>query len=406
MIREKHEMDRTTEVNNPEWLSPSKTKPPRPFGKHTPWVWSVELVKGCNLACWHCAARVSSKEGLRYMTEETWRSMFEVIKECTPARRLELDHGGEPSLHPDLLKFIQIAREISPTTQIQMFTNGVALTKGAVTHKQLFDAGVHAVYVDMYAPTEQHVALASAAGVEWYLYNKPEMGSPDHKRKAHVYYNDPNMKLIVLQDRPENRIRWRKVSRMSTFLNHIDWNASMKHGLVPVREPYIRRCNTPQKYAVVNVDGDYIFCCTDLMCESAGLLGNVKDGPEGFKEYWFGRLMQSVRRRLIDKDRAGIPYCSRCNCAFNRCDLLGLWPDGSFDEYWDGERWTTTPPRTKDDEVFADGWEKTAEVMASLPSKEEEDVCVRESKKLVIRTTETMKNKKRRGFGLLSKGDC
>jgi hypothetical protein len=202
------------------------------------------------------------------------------------------------------------------------------------------------------------------------------------------------MRLVILQDCPEKRLGWRKVGRLSTFLNHIDWKVAMPNGLVPVRKPYVRKCTLPMRYSSVDYEGNYLFCCIDFTCESAGLMGNVKDGVEGFKKYWFGNLMQSIRKRLAEKDRAGIPYCSRCNCAFSKCDWTRMWPDGSFEKWWDGSEWCELG---SDEEIFKPGWELANELQ--VPTKEEETECLRKSNKLIINSTEVIA-KKKPGFGL------
>jgi organic radical activating enzyme len=365
----------------------------KPLGKFSPWVWSVEFVRGCNLKCWHCTARIFPEDGQpRFMSLETWEAMCRVMETITPSGRLELAQGGEPTLHPHLIKCLRIARRLTPSTQVQVTTNGVTILAGKVTYKQLFDAGANSVYVDMYGPVEKHLELARASGVAWYKYDKPktEASSPEH-RMANTFYGDPSMKLIILQDHPEYRLRWRKMGRLSTFLNHIDWNVAMPYGLVPVREPYARKCTLPMRYSSVSWEGDYLFCCSDFWCESGGQLGNVKDGPAGFTKYWCGRLMQSIRRRLIVGDRAGIPYCSRCNCAFSKCDWVKMWPHEFYRSWWDGKAWQPMPPQERDDEVFADGW-KIARRLA-IPTQEQEDECLAASGKRIIKSTAATKRK-------------
>ena len=352
-----------------------KTAKVKPLGKRTPWVWAVESVEGCNLSCWHCPARLIKETERQFMSRETWTEMCRVIHVATPRTRLELAQSGEPTLHPHLLELLATARSLTPTTQLQVTTNGLKLMSGEVTYQELFGAGAHTVYVDMYHPVEDHIELARASGVEWYTYDRKMASSPNH-RVANTYYNDSDLKLIILQDNPKKRHEWRKAGRLSTFLNHIDWRASMPYGLVPVREPYARKCNLPQRYATINWRGEYTFCCTDFLGEACGLMGGVYDGPEGFRRYWFSRLMQSIRRRLADKDRAGVPYCSRCNCAFSKCDWTGIWPDGSFDWWLNGDEWDQLPDRDLDHEVFADGWEKTRAANEALPSAEDEQECI------------------------------
>lgn len=388
-------------MSDPAWLKPSKSKD-KPLGRHSPWLWSIELVRGCNLRCWHCAIRIPFPEDgkPKFMSMKTWTALCMAIADNTPHTRLELVGCGEPTLHPRLLECLRIAKGVTPTTQIQVTTNGKTLLTGKVMYEEMFEAGAHSIYVDMYDPVEKHVRLAEASGAEWYLYNDPKVGSAGHVRRAFNYYDDPGMRLIILQNCPEYRVRFRKAGRLSTWLNNLNWDAAMPHGLVPVRVPYERKCTIPFRYSVVNYEGDYQICCTDLVSETAGLMGNVNEGPDGFQRYWFGRLMQSIRRRLVSRDRAGIPWCCRCNCAFAKCDWTGIWPEDSFDRWWDGDGWRDMPPSDEDDEVFADGWRKKQSTDAKLPTLEQESEVLKHSKKRIIKSTVIVdKSKRNTGFG-------
>lgn len=365
----------------------------KPLGRMSPWVWSVEFVRGCNLKCWHCTARVFPPDHEpRFMSMETWQAACRVMAQATPGTRLELAQGGEPTLHPELLEALRMAKFITPSTQLQVTTNGLTLLAGKVNLRELFDAGASSVYVDMYGPQpatmEKFVAMAAEVpGIEWYKYDKPkEQASNPNHRMANTYYGDPKMRLLILQDNPEYRLRWRNEGRLSTFLNHTDWGVSLPYGLVPVREPYSRKCTLPMRYVSTSYEGDYLFCCIDFWCESAGLLGNVKDGPEAFNAFWFGRLMQSIRRRLVVGDRAGIPYCSRCNCAFSKCDWVRMWPENAYDRFWNGQGWEPMPPLDYDEDVFAPGWEWAEATERDLPAVETEAYILQESTKRIIRS--------------------
>lgn len=373
----------------------SKIKKVKPMGKLSPWVWSVEIVRGCNLKCWHCTAHlIEANESPRFMSMNTWESMCKIMAESTPFTRLELAQGGEPTLHPHLLECIKMAKRISPTTQLQVTTNGLTLLSGKITFKEIFDAGASMVYIDMYGPLSKYLELVKESGAEWYKYDKPRKiaSSPDH-RMANTYYGDP-MKLVILQDHPEERLKWRKVGRLSTFFNHVDWNRCLPYGLVPVREPLQRKCNLPMRYVSLSVDGDYIFCCIDFWCESAGLLGNVSDGSKGFNEYWFGRLTQSIRRHIKVGNRSLVPYCSRCNCAFSKCDWTGMWPDEAYESYFENGEWKKLPPVDKDNEVFSSGWEYYNVTMDALPTIEEENKILVQSSKRIIHSVKATKKKR------------
>ena len=377
------------------------TNKKKPLGKLAPWAWSVEFVRGCNLKCWHCTAEDLSGGEPQFMPLETWESMCKIMANMTPYRRLELAQGGEPTLHPHLIECLKIAKKITPTTQIQVTTNGLSILSGKFKFKQLFDAGANSVYIDMYTGVDKFIDMAKTSGAEWYKYDQPKKiaSSPDHLM-ANNYYNKPDMKLIILQDNPEYRLRWRKSGRLSTFLNHTNWEKCLPYGLTPVREPYQRKCTLPMRYSSLSVHGDYLFCCIDFWCESAGLLGNVSDGMEGFKEYWFGRLMQSIRRQLKVGNRMNIPYCSRCNCAFSKCDWVNMWPSEAYENFYNGQ-WSKLLPIEKDNEIFADGWKWYKKTMRTLPSEIEEQKILSSSNKRIIHSGKAIDKKSKIKQGAL-----
>ena len=140
----------------------------KPLGKFSPWAWGLEPVWGCNLTCWHCPARLLKRNKYEYMTMDTWRSIWKIISIVTPRCRVEMANTGEPTLHPDICEMISVARKISPRSQIQITTNGTTLTKGKITYKELFEAGLNIVYTDMYAGRDTHKKIAEESGYDFY----------------------------------------------------------------------------------------------------------------------------------------------------------------------------------------------------------------------------------------------
>lgn len=306
----------------------------KPFGNETPWAWVIEPVHGCNLQCGHCSHALTPNDKFDFMTMETWIMTWEILNKVSPMVRVDLCLSGEPTLHPDLLNFLRKAREIAPMAQIQITTNGTMLRKGKVVYSELLNAGANIIYTDMYGSPDRFKKLASQSGFDWYEYY-----NPPKKVISPWVYHGPDIKIIVLQEPPE---RWPKsryrAGLLGTWFNHLDWNKAKKFGLSPVIIPPIRRCNQPFIYVPIHVSGAYLICCQDNWGETVGLLGNVFDGVEGFKKYWFGKEMMTHRKILRKKDRASSPYCSRCNITFSRCDYI-YWKTNNLDKYWDGEKW-------------------------------------------------------------------
>lgn len=270
------------------------------------------------------------------MSEDIWVNLWKIIRAVTPRCRVEMANAGEPTLHPDMLNYLRIARRLSPDSQIQITTNGTMLSSGKMAHAQLSRAGANIVYVDMYAPKEKHIKLAEESGIPFYEYYSKPANAP-----GAWTYHGPETRLIVLMEQPAN---WpdkrKKLGRLGTMLNHLDWEAAKPFGLTPVEAPLRRRCSQPFKYVSVHCDGSYELCCQDFFGETAGKLGNVSEGVEGFKKFWFGEMMQRTRRGLHLAPELGrpAPYCSRCGITFSKCDFK-MWPDGALEHYYDGSGW-------------------------------------------------------------------
>jgi len=306
----------------------------RPLGKFSPWAWGLEPVRGCNLKCWHCPARLLPDNVYKYMTKEVWTATWKIISELTPYGRVEMAHTGEPTLHPDLLEFVKIARVISPHSQIQVTTNGTQLISRKISYKKLFDAGVNVVYVDMYAPVKQHLKLAKASGYKFYKYYEEEKDAIS----CWTYHDDPDLKLIALSQIPDNwPSRKLKKGGLGTFLNHIDFEVAQRFGIRPVENAPHRRCSQPMKYVMIANSGDYMMCCMDALYESK-VTGNVLQGTKGFMKFWLGKYMQRTRQILRSKRRKNHPLCKRCAICYARCDVL-FWKKDMLNYYWNGREY-------------------------------------------------------------------
>lgn len=307
------------------------------FGRQTPYVFVVEIVHGCNLSCGHCAMSVLDRTP-RFMSMESWLQLMAIVAAVAPTCRVELAMGGEPTLHPELHSLLREGRRLSPRSQFQITTNGLMLYAGKVTYRGLLEAGCNIVYTDMYQSREKFLALADAAGCEWFCYY-PREGEPgpDGKLSPWTYYG-PDLQLVVLQENPAAwPVSRRKSNLLGSWMNHLDWDKAARFGIAKVEKPPARRCNQPFLYAPVSWTGDYILCCQDMALETVGH-GNVSAGAEGFKLFWFGKFMQEHRRWLRMKDREASPYCSRCSITFSRCDYLH-WTEEDVSAWWNGKAW-------------------------------------------------------------------
>jgi len=316
-------------------------------GKIRPWAWFGEITRGCNLRCGFCATR-TFKGGpgapefgaYEFLTEKTWRDLLDILAVVSPYTRLEIGNAGEPTLNPYLPDLLRLAKEKVPHVQTLVYTNGTTLMNGTRTYKELFDAGLNTLYVNLYHPQEKHFALADKSGYPWLFEGRKTNGDKSFI-SPFAYHADkhPHFHLINFCRNPGYWSQQRRHRHgFSTFYNHLDWQAAAKYGLTPVTQPLARRCDFPLKYPAFEYTGRYLLCCWDFTGETAGTFGSVADGVPGFFRYWFGSYLQRTRTLHYAKNRKDHPICQKCGTQSHRGDIP-YWTPDMFEASWDGRTW-------------------------------------------------------------------
>jgi len=104
---------------------------------------NVVVVDGCNLNCAHCSAIAPLVTKPIYAEYEqliaTLNKLSTLCKGAHAPCELNL-YGGEPLLHPELVKIIVAARKIFPQIELGIITNGILLNKmNRITLKMLHE---------------------------------------------------------------------------------------------------------------------------------------------------------------------------------------------------------------------------------------------------------------------------
>jgi MoaA/NifB/PqqE/SkfB family radical SAM enzyme len=86
----------------------------------------LEITTKCNLECQHCYSNSGPRQALvGYMTPDDWLT---VIRDSSNLGCRQIQFiGGEPTLHPDLPRFIYFASD-NDYSFIEVFTNGTAIS--------------------------------------------------------------------------------------------------------------------------------------------------------------------------------------------------------------------------------------------------------------------------------------
>jgi len=112
---------------------------------------NLSITNVCNRNCVYCFAGDTLTEfGKTYMSVETYNKALDYLRrsEIKQVRLL----GGEPTLHPDFLKFVEKALEMN--FDIMLFTNGL-VTKNILDYLESIPAGRLSVLLNTIHPTDQ-----------------------------------------------------------------------------------------------------------------------------------------------------------------------------------------------------------------------------------------------------------
>lgn len=105
---------------------------------------AIELTNHCNLMCPHCPnGRLEVPKG--YMDEDTF---LECVKYCTGYT--ELNWRGEPLLHPKIVDFVRIAKEVNKSLSLGIHTNALLMTK--TLFEKLVANGIDWIHVSLHTP--------------------------------------------------------------------------------------------------------------------------------------------------------------------------------------------------------------------------------------------------------------
>lgn len=283
-----------------------------------PYSVQIELVRGCNYKCDFCG-NYSLPKDKKYMTLDTLTSVLSQISHITTKLRLDYAMRGEPTLHPQWLVAIQLARIILPKSKITIVTNGSKLNEQNV--REFFANGGNLLMVDCYGYSfDKLKIMLSKTGFEIKIHGDP--------RFRPWGYLPPSTKVILLM--PDIR-KDKAVTRCFTNqCGAINPRAYDKYDIKRIEEPLKKKCANPFREIAFHYNGDAPVCCKDWV--GSKIYYNVNTYTAGLRSYWFqDERLNMIRQLLYNKIRTFQP-CQRCN--FNGGFYLGFLPKlGKLSEY-------------------------------------------------------------------------
>lgn len=285
-----------------------------------PNTFKIELVEGCNRMCSFCGIHTMWKKKehrvLKFMELDLVEQAAISIKMFPGCekKRIEFALHGEPSLHPDAPKAIEIFRKHLPQAQILFTTNGLTfIQRGSSYVKELFNAGVNFLLVDTYVTRPEIMSVLKRSA-------KPIRSFFDEDSPFPYQYHGSDLKVIIDMDDLGSKTGVKVTKKLENHAGNGNAYALMKFGVLPLNAPLQKKCSRPFREMVINYDGSVTICCVDWCHEL--IMGRFPEDGH-LKTIWYGEPFQHVRALLKSNKRGFIP-CQRCD--YRGGFRLGLLP--------------------------------------------------------------------------------
>lgn len=269
----------------------------------------IEVTNCCNLKCPFCVRETGvGKEG--FMTMETYFNIMEEIgghigdRGLVPAKvgAVKLNWRGEPTLHPDLVDMVGIAKAFL-IPEVAINTNGTRLTP--VLSRDLIEARIDRIII-------------SVDSIDPDLYESQRVGAKlapviDNiaslvKLRNQLSFNGRPFIRVQKVDLPEGKLEneeyvdfWLKMGVDSCAIN----SYKNKDASTVQWEP--EKCCQPFQRLGVDWQGSFFPCCSGNLFDR---IGNLKD--MSVETAWLSPMMNNLRRMHAEGMQRDIPQCRRC----------------------------------------------------------------------------------------------
>ncbi|HXI90516.1 MAG TPA: radical SAM protein [Blastocatellia bacterium] len=239
------------------------------FRKHVELV-EFETTSYCNRTCSFCPNSFIDRltEKLT-MPEPTWQAILDGLKQVDYSGTIVWSRYSEPLSERRILDRIREVRKAAPRSRICINSNGDFLD--AEYLRELEDAGVDRLWVDIYFPDEEVYDLEAAKSYHAKFLKRIE-------RTCEQIEVSPELAHRIGSKRTEIVTHVRNVAAMKAL------DLSDRGGLIQIARETSRDapCFAPYKHLVIDWDGSVVICCqlrSDSPSHKKAVVGRI--GADG-----------------------------------------------------------------------------------------------------------------------------
>ena len=269
-----------------------------------------ELTEGCNRQCSFCAT-CGFERKVKYIKPDVLRKQAQLVQDSGYKPRVALVGHGEPTLHPNFFKCVEMMRKIMPDLHFQMMTNGYLIRKDLHNIVKIFEAGVNDIILDEYSDNKFDTEKIQKIIDEYQKESGKKINLCRMGDKCSLYGpKDKNKyRLLIVPAIDESEVA---LSRKLTN----QCGAAMP----PDTSCIEKRCTRLFRELVYRWDGNIALCCQDFRGEYF-VCDMMSDKIKTFDDIWLHPRMEAARRITYHDGRKFYP-CNICNLLPIRPGLL------------------------------------------------------------------------------------
>ena len=302
-----------------------------------PRVDQVELTNACPFTCGFCPRGIGKMtRPIGHLDLGLLQGIVDQVKHLSPFKPFGLHHFGEPLLHPQATKAVEIIAKAGLEAEISF--NPIMLKER--TAAELLEAGIGVIIVSL-------DGLDNETLVQIRGRHAGPFGDASAKLEKLIALaaqrDKPPTVMVSMVGTVDNRHQWKEMFKRFSR-PEMPWLKPVVRLLNDFGDPDIKPlgiarlrqlCGSPYKYVSVTWNGTVVPCCHDF--NAATPLGDLT--KQSLKEVWTGDTMRAFRQRWIAKKFGPDEPCGRCSW---RPDNYVAADSMADTDAWTGDLWGGT----------------------------------------------------------------
>ena len=308
----------------------------------TPFSAHIDVCSACNFKCSFCfQADVLGKKKKNFphgmMKMDLFQKTVNDLKEFPDKiKKIKIGNHGEPTMHPELPKFIEYARNSGVADIIEVFTNGSKLNPKL--NKELVDSGLQRINISLEGLTSERYLKVAQAKIVWedFVANIKDLYKYSRTKGDLVIYvkvvnnaSELKGKTVFSMTEEEKNYFYKTFGDIADEIyiekivpqwaetqedkqNAVDYTGMYDQKTVK----YKKVCPFIFMYLHINHDGIVSPCTLDWPREVA--IGDTTKNSAS--EIWNGKTLKDLQIAQLQGKRDQIPFCKDCSAPMVCCD--------------------------------------------------------------------------------------